>query len=443
MRSQVKNLNQEILSLDSALQTAATQILSRGKELVRARQIENNIATAINGLSNCLPVLECYSKLLAQVKEKRYYSALKTLGQLENDHLSKVSSYRFASQMRVEVPKLKSIIKKSSEDDFREFLENIRKFSPKIGEVAMRHTRELRKRNLNNVIGEYHTEKETKDYEAEDEELSVQDLIDFSPIYRSLHIYTVLNDKEYFEKDYRKQRRDQAKLVLQAPQAMHDNLEAYKHYIYSIVGFFIVEDHIMNTAKDVVTRSYLDDLWSVSLSRAVNVISMNSSSCTDPNILLRIKSVIILSIFTLKSYGYNVNQLWEILLEMRDHYNEVLLQRWVNVFREILDNSQFVQLEVQTQEEYESIIEKFPFHSEQMETSQYPKKFPFSSMVPEVYHQAKEFMYACMKFSEELSLSSNEVAAMVRRAANLLLTKSFSGCLSAVFRNPNLALMQV
>lgn len=54
-----------------------------------------------------------------------------------------------------------------------------------------------------------------------------------------------------------------------------------------------------------------------------------------------------------------------------------------------------------------------------------------------------EFMYACMKFSEELTLSPNEIAAMVRKAANLLLTRSFSGCLSAVFRSPSLALMQV
>ena len=98
---------------------------------------------------------------------------------------------------------------------------------------------------------------------------------------------------------------------------------------------------------------------------------------------------------------------------------------------------------VENVEEYESIIERFPFHSEQLENAPFPKKFPFSRMVPEVYHQAKEFMYACMKFAEDLTLSPNEVAAMVRKAANLLLTRSFSGCLSAVFRNPSVALPQL
>lgn len=442
VRSQAKSLNEEVLSLDVALNQESSGVLLKGKDLVRARQIEGNIANAIDGLSSCLPVLECYTKLLRQVKDKRYYPALKTLEHLENEQLPKVENFRFTAQMKEAVPKLKENIKKSSEADFREFLENIRKFSPRIGEVAMRHTKQVQNRDLRTIIEE-HQINATSDYTVDEEDLSAQDLIDFSPIYRCLQIYTVLNDKEYFEKDYRKQRRDQAKLVLQAPQNMHDNLDAYKNYIYSIVGFFIVEDHVMNTAGDVVIRSYLDDLWSTSLQRAVNVLSMSSSSCTDPNVLLRIKNLIMLSITTLKIYGYTVTQLWDLLLEMRDHYNEVLLQRWVNEFRDVLDKGDFLQLQVNNEEEYNAIHDRFPFHSEQLENQPFPKKFPFSKMVPEVYHQAKEFMYACMKFSEELTLSPSEIAAMVRKAANLLLTRSFSGCLSAVFRNPSLALMQV
>ncbi|XP_055677115.1 exocyst complex component 6 [Lutzomyia longipalpis] len=442
VRTQTKNLNNEVLSLNESLAEVSSGLLTRGKELVRARQVEGNIANAIQSLTNCLPVLECFSKLQRQVNEKRYYPALKTLELLESEHLPKVANYRFTAQMRSAVPKLKQKIKQSSEEDFREFLENIRKFSPKIGEVAMNHTRQMQRRTLKSIIEEYQS-MEKNGGAADEEDLSAQDLIDFSPVYRCLHIYTVLNDKEYFENDWRKQRRDQAKLVLQAPQTMHDNLDAYKTYIHSIVGFFIVEDHVMNTGGEIVTRSYLDDLWSSSLTRAVNVLSMSSSSCTDPNILLRIKNLIMLSITTLKTYGYTCTQLWDLLLEMRDHYNEVLLQRWVNEFREILARGDFLPLEVEDQEEYDAILERFPFHSEQLESQEFPKKFPFSQMVPEVYHQAKEFMYACMKFSEELSLSPNEVAAMVRKAANLLLTRSFSGCLSAVFHSPSLALMQV
>lgn len=45
-------------------------------------------------------------------------------------------------------------------------------------------------------------------------------MIDFSPVYRCLHIYTVLASRDVFETYYRKQRKKQARLVLQPPTNM-------------------------------------------------------------------------------------------------------------------------------------------------------------------------------------------------------------------------------
>ncbi|KAL9890876.1 exocyst complex component Sec15 [Glossina fuscipes fuscipes] len=443
VRTQAQQLAQEVQTMDKSLQLVSAALIQQGNDLVKARQIESNLASAIEALKECLPALECYIKFCQQASNKQYYQSLRTLEILETQHLPKLRSYRFVTQMRLAIPVVKENIRRSAEADFREFLENIRRFSPRIGKEAIDHTKKLQKRDINTIIEDHKKALKNRSSAGDENNLSAQDLIDFSPIYRCLHIYNVLGQREYFEKDYRQQRRDQAKLVLQPPPGMHDNLEAYKLYICAIVGFFVVEDHVKNTAGDVVTSSYLEELWSSSLSKFVNEISMSSSSCTDPNILLRIKNLIMLSINTFKCYGYTVNVLWELLHNMRDHYNEVLLQRWVHVFRDILDKEQFLPMLVENQEEYEAIIERFPFHSEQLESTAFPKKFPFSRMVPEVYHQAKEFMYACMKFAEDLTLSSNEVAAMVRKAANLLLTRSFSGCLSVVFRNPSVALPQL
>uniref|UniRef100_A0A1A9UZY9 Exocyst complex component n=1 Tax=Glossina austeni TaxID=7395 RepID=A0A1A9UZY9_GLOAU len=443
VRTQAQQLALEVQTMDKSLQLVSASLIQQGNDLVKARQIESNLASAIEALKECLPALECYIKFCQQASNKQYYQSLRTLEILETQHLPKLHSYRFVTQMRLAIPVIKENIRRSAEADFREFLENIRRFSPRIGKEAIDHTKKLQKRDINTIIEDHKKALKNRSSAGDENNLSAQDLIDFSPIYRCLHIYSVLGQREYFEKDYRQQRRDQAKLVLQPPPGMHDNLEAYKLYICAIVGFFVVEDHVKNTAGDVVTSSYLEELWSSSLSKFVNEISMSSSSCTDPNILLRIKNLIMLSINTFKCYGYTVNVLWELLHNMRDHYNEVLLQRWVHVFRDILDKEQFLPMLVENQEEYEAIIERFPFHSEQLESTAFPKKFPFSRMVPEVYHQAKEFMYACMKFAEDLTLSSNEVAAMVRKAANLLLTRSFSGCLSVVFRNPSVALPQL
>lgn len=71
--------------------------------------------------------------------------------------------------------------------------------------------------------------------EAE-EELSAQDLMDFSPVYRCMHIYTVLREGETFKAYYRQQRKQQARLVLQSPINMV-NLRKYRYdtvFIFSI-----------------------------------------------------------------------------------------------------------------------------------------------------------------------------------------------------------------
>lgn len=64
-------------------------------------------------------------------------------------------------------------------------------------------------------------------------------------------------------------------------------------------------------------------------------------------------------------------------------------------------------------------------------------------MVPEVYRQVKEFIYACVKFSTGLGLTPSQKAAQVRGSASFLLTHSFTGCLSSLFKRPSLALLQV
>lgn len=53
-----------------------------------------------------------------------------------------------------------------------------------------------------------------------EEELSAQDLMDFSPVYRCMHIYDVLREGETFKAYYRQQRQQQARLVLQPPMNM-------------------------------------------------------------------------------------------------------------------------------------------------------------------------------------------------------------------------------
>lgn len=75
------------------------------------------------------------------VLHPRYYAALKTMEQLENIYIPRVSQYRFCQIMAETLPKLREEIKEISMSDLKDFLESIRKHSDKIGETAMRQVR--------------------------------------------------------------------------------------------------------------------------------------------------------------------------------------------------------------------------------------------------------------------------------------------------------------
>ncbi|XP_016838806.1 exocyst complex component 6B isoform X1 [Nasonia vitripennis] len=442
VRTQAQQLKTEILELDKRITEATGSVIEKREELVKARKVQFNMASAVDSLTMCLPVLAAYAKLQRQLKDKRYYPALKTLEQLEHNDLPKVKNYRFSSQITQQIPLLRKNIKDASMTDLRDFLENIRKYSPKIGEVAMRHTAEQLEIEAE-IIGRKKKRPQTTTSTSEEEEMSAQDLMDFSPVYRCMHIYTVLREGEDFKAYYRQQRQQQARLVLQPPINMHESIAGYQSYIHGILGFFVVEDHILNTGNGLTTRTYLEELWSMALSKIVNALRTHSAYCTDATLILKIKNLIMLFNTTLRNYGYSVGQLNDLLQEIRVHYNEVLMQHWVQVFRDILDEDNFLPIQVSNQEEYDKVLASFPYQDEELKKARFPKKFPFSAMVPKVYHQVKEFIYACLKFSEDLNLTQTEIDEMICKSTNLLLTRTFSGCLSSLFRKPSLALLQV
>ena len=78
--------------------------------------------------------------------------------------------------------------------------------------------------------------------------------------------------------------------------------------------------------------------------------------------MLQIKKIVILFIHTLQSYGYNVNQLFNLLIEIRDQYNEILMKQWVTVFRNIFEADNYHPMIVHNIKELNDLLMEFPFY---------------------------------------------------------------------------------
>ncbi|RWS16933.1 Exocyst complex component 6B-like protein [Dinothrombium tinctorium] len=493
VRPQAERLKKEIIDINHDLQKSSENVQRKAEELIKFRRILCNTETAIEHLSACLPVLEMYGKLVTQMNDKKYYPALKTLELLEHTYLPRVSKYRFAQAMCTKIPMMRDRIKEASMSDLKDFLENIRKMSSKIGEIAMKNAahqqniedglstaissvdssnsnspahsykkysningnpKQVKKRKApmppNPFTGEIEAEppdvESELDATASEEELSATDLVDFSPVYRCLHIFGCLGAREQFEVYYRQQRQQQAKLALQPPINMHENIEGYKNYFCGIVGFFVIEDNILSTAQGLVTKQYLDEVWENALQSIVASLRTHTSYCTDEGLMLKIKRLVMLFSYTLQGYGYNVNALFKLLLEIRDQYNEILMKQWVSVFRTIFDADNYHPIQVNNASEYNQILAELPFFEDEVVSignNEFPKKFPFSSFVPKVYKEVKRFICACLQFSLDLNSSQTEIEDMVRKSTNILLTRTLSGCLSSLIKKPNLGLLQL
>jgi len=390
VRADAAKLRADVTATDQAARQTAERMATAGRDLVSARRTERNIAVTIESLSLCLPVLQMFTKLKRQMAERRYHPALKTLEQLEHTFLPRIANYRFSRHMRESIPRLREAIKEASVSELKDFLEAVRKYSPKIGEMAMRRTAARlnlaaesgdyldaneavalsagaaedggllkpatprRKAQVapqpNPFTGEVDYEGQTEsEYEAE-EDLCAQDLVDFSPVYKCLHIHTVLGEREAFEKYYRKQRRQQATLTLQPPSSMGESVEGYKAYFHGIVGFFVCEDHVLATGNGLVTRGYLDDLWAATSARVLSTLQAHSALATGPALMLRVKGTVLLFSATLQRHGLTSDKMLALLQELRDHYTEVLMQGWVQRFRDIFDEDNYHPMQVRHKE---------------------------------------------------------------------------------------------
>uniref|UniRef100_A0A3B3R7E9 Exocyst complex component n=1 Tax=Paramormyrops kingsleyae TaxID=1676925 RepID=A0A3B3R7E9_9TELE len=352
VRADAEKLMGQVTDTNRRLQDAGKEVTSQTEEVIRCRVQQRNMVTTVEKLQLCMPVLEMYSKLKEQLESKRYYAALKTMEQLENIYIPRVGQYRFCQIMAENLPKLREEIKEISMSDLKDFLESIRKHSDKIGETAMKQAQQHR--TFNSAL-----QKQASACFAK-------------PLY-ALNGRTVIRpgvpgseergDRETFENYYRKQRKKQARLVLQPQSNM--------------------------------------------------------------------------------GYGFPVNRLFDLLFEIRDQYNETLLKKWTLVFRDIFEQDNYSPIPVENEEEYKSVVCRFPFQDAEFEKQPFPKKLPMSQSVPQIYTQVKEFIYASLKFSESLHRSSTEIDDMLRKSTNLLLTRTLSSGLQSLIRKPHIGLTEL
>ena len=272
IREDTVALTDEILKLNQSIQTSTEQLAEQKQALVNTRAVRQNILDASDALRSSLGILHAVNQAHDLIRKKKYYAALKSLEDLQNEHLLPTIQNKYATQHRLadiiqrSIPASQKVISEAVMTDLNTWLYRIRETSQFLGEVAFYHTELRRKRQRERVegdgfMGNFKLNSAIELVSDEAEEFDVLDneelRVDFTPLFECLHICEALGQSDKFRSEYSATRRQQKDLLLPSTVGLLDDDESsLSSLLEGIAGFAIIEKATMRRAPQL--RSAVD-----------------------------------------------------------------------------------------------------------------------------------------------------------------------------------------
>ncbi len=429
-------LTAEILELNQSIQASTEKLAEQKQGLVNTKAVRQNIADASDALKESLGILHAVNNGLDLIRKKKYYGALKSLEDLQNEHLIPTIQNKYATQHQLadiiqrSIPASQKSISEAVMTDLNTWLFRIRETSQFLGEVAFYHTNMRRTHHKerieqNDYLKHFKLNSAIELVFDESEEFDVLDNeevhVDFTPLFEALHIHDALGQSEKFRADYSATRRQQKDLLM--PNSVNlesdDESSSLSSLLEGIAGFAIIEKGTMRRLPQLRSTVDVDELWDSMCQTAINLISKALREVGNAEVLLNLKGVIALFIQTMESWGYSVSMLDNFLLTLFDKYAELLKRRFSEDFQEIVSTDDYMPMAINTPEEYEKVVNVSWFTQEKSaEELTYPCVLPFSQMYPLCCIDIRNFLNQFYFFSDDHFQHPNIIDDTLRKAGS-------------------------
>ncbi|KAK1640284.1 exocyst complex subunit Sec15-like-domain-containing protein [Colletotrichum phormii] len=449
VREGTVTLTAEILRLNQSIQASTEKLADQKQALVNTRAVRQNIADASDVLKESLKILHAVNHAHDLIRTKKYYAALKSLEDLQNEHLIPTIQNKYATQHRLadviqkSIPASQKIISEAVMTDLNTWLFRIRETSQFLGEVAFYHTELRRARQRERVerdsfLNNFRLNSSIELVFDESEEFDVLDneelRVDFTPLFECLHIHNALGQSEKFRAEYATTRRQQKDLLLPSTvNLVAEDESSLSSLLEGIAGFAIIEKATMRRVPNLRSAVDVDELWDSMCHTAITLTSQALNEVSNAEILLKIKGVIALFIQTMEGWGYSVSMLDNFLLTLFDKYAELLKRRFSEDFQEIVSTDDYMPMAINTREEYEKVVNVSWFSQEKsLEELSFPCVLPFSQMYPLCCIDIRNFLNQFYFFSDDHFQHPNVIDDTLRKSLDELLTEKV--CKSLVER---------
>ncbi|KAE9374887.1 exocyst complex subunit Sec15-like protein [Stipitochalara longipes BDJ] len=397
VRQGTVSLTADILQLNESIQASTESLAAQKEKLVETKAIRQNISEASDGLKESLDILHALNQAHELIRKRKYYAALKSLDDLQNEHLVPIIQNKYATQHKLAVIIQKSIpasqkaISDHVMNDLNTWLYRIRETSQFLGEVAFYHTNLRQKRqkerleanlsfktySLNSAIELVVDESEEFDV-LDNDEVSVE----FVPLFEAIHIHEALGQSEKFKQEYAVTRRQQKDLLLPSSISLNEDEEnGLSSLLEAIAGFAIIEKATMRRCSNLRSPVEVDELWDSMVQTAMKLITKALDDVDRADVILGKKEIIALFIQTMEGWGYSVSALDNFLLTLFEKYADLLQKTFSDDFQEIVSTDDYMPMAIATFEEFEKVRTVSWFTPDEEPTT-FPCVLPFSQMYP-------------------------------------------------------------
>ncbi|KAG6787101.1 hypothetical protein POTOM_008729 [Populus tomentosa] len=349
--------------------------------------------------------------------------ALKCVDSIETDFLDKTPSSTLKRMLEKKIPDIRSHIERKVSKEFGDWLVEIRVVSRNLGQLAIGQASAARQREEDLRIKQRQAEEQSRlslrdcvyALQEEEEEDGLSGVMgddgkdgygngggngllgfDLTPLYRAYHIHQTLGLEDRFKQYYFENRKLQLTSDFQV-SSMTPFLESHQTFFAQIAGFFIVEDQILRTGGDLISRMKVENLWETAVSKMCSVLEDQFSRMQTANHLLLIKDYVSLLGVTLRRYGYPVDALLDVLSKHRDKYHELLLSDCRKQIAEALAADTFEQMLMKKEYVYSMNVLSFQLQTSDIVPA-FPYVAPFSSTVPDCCRIVRSFIEDSVSF---------------------------------------------
>ncbi|KAA1466700.1 exocyst complex component sec15 subunit [Dentipellis sp. KUC8613] len=434
VKSYTNNLRDKITSLDASVSQVGRGLAEKKRALLQSKKTAANLDEAIDNLQASLRVLDVVDRVGEMVKEGKYWSALRSLEDIQSMPPTSLSQTPLFQHLLTSLPSLRGQIKDAVTASTKQWLLEIRNITGQVGKLALeameyrtKRWRARREKDPMLRLSRVGSAVETVTYEKteynvlENENLKV----DFKPLYQSIHIYTTLDSLDELRKSYQADRKAQSDLILPVPLS----LASLPAITEEITGFFIIEAHVLNTTASFRSEREIEELWEALVARLTSAVEYALKNESDPEGYLRVKENLMAFIMTLESYAYSTQTMHTFILLLFEKYALLLERQFSKRFMEIILQDDHIAMHVDSAAEKEGVLKVVWLNKaeqEELAKAPLPLNFPWSQSFYLCSQDIRSFVQRFYQFIEGVSQHHRNVDELLSKSLDAILSNHVS-----------------